>query len=58
VLKCKDCRFFDEKRGECKFTSPVVLPNGGTYFPQVSENNWCGEWKPMMQGNYIYEGKS
>lgn len=46
---CKACVFWDAHawgtHGFCRSRPPVVNPmNGGTMWPETTDEEWCGEW--------------
>lgn len=46
---CWNCRFWfgdDGRSGECRRNPPTVLKyNEESQFPEVSRDDWCGEWR-------------
>lgn len=67
-MRCKDCRYFDEKPapnimfkgiwGFCRRRAPhpqvgVFQEMITTLWPDVSANEWCGEYEP----GFTYKGK-
>jgi hypothetical protein len=46
--QCKDCRYFEKEKGECRIRSPQFASYGNncaTKWPSVFPDQWCGEWK-------------
>jgi hypothetical protein len=53
-VKCGNCRFFQpggDEFGECRRHTPRTLVSNpgsryptGSYFPEIEENKWCGEF--------------
>jgi len=53
--KCKDCLYFDDvkqigRRGYCRVNAPKAIYSSiatwpTTYWPTVSYNDWCGEFR-------------
>ena len=45
--RCSDCDVFDKTWGAigmCRRHTPVIAPDGGTFWPEVNEDDWCGEF--------------
>lgn len=47
---CGNCEWFDEDEKECHRFPPIVVFDSGekgaaTEFPDVDEDDYCGEWK-------------
>ena len=45
--RCENCRFY--VGWECRRYPPTPVAFGdyvGTYFPEVAETQWCGEYQP------------
>jgi len=47
---CATCRFWAQYRenslaGHCRRNTPVVLPGLDTVWPEVIDDDWCGEWQ-------------
>ena len=36
-------KFFDKKKGLCKFDAPVFSSDNKTRWPVTRENDWCGQ---------------
>lgn len=46
---CGKCRFYDPQGRNCRRFPPQVwetVDSGGSAFPRVEEEEWCGEFKP------------
>jgi len=54
---CKDCHFRDEWDGKCHRFPPALVGHSYNYaaalFPEVKEGEWCGEWKPKNDKEYL-----
>lgn len=52
---CRNCRFYNEQGRDCRRFPPQVWGDpqskfSSSYccnFPEVSEDDWCGEFKPI-----------
>ena len=47
--ECKDCKFYFRAGSECRKSAPKLFYNVETkqkrvMWPNVSYNDWCGEW--------------
>ena len=46
---CGNCRFWlgeRERNGECRRNPPFVVDDDGEFkFPEMSIDDWCGEWR-------------
>ena len=48
---CETCRFYfrEDDTEECRKNPPTLLIDAdnliGTYWPNVSRDEWCGEWQ-------------
>ena len=67
---CGNCRFWlgeRERNGECRRNPPFVVDDDGEFkFPEMSIDDWCGEWRSkdatrasgklyqLPNGQYIY----
>lgn len=58
-MYCKDCKFYQENKGECHRYPPSIWSEthcefSTSYccnFPEVKGNDWCGEFKPIEKDN-------
>lgn len=55
--RCDNCffwqRFNAEFEGRCRAMPPTVTSGGGTRWPQVGQDQWCGMHKPLPAGQVV-----
>lgn len=65
--RCENCFFFVPEDGDCHRMPPVILPERDWQTPQkiqkirwcwpdVEDNDWCGEWYDNRNENFIPHG--
>ena len=56
---CGNCRFYDPEGRNCRRFPPQVwetVETGGSAFPRVETDEWCGEFQGIEKGWVIPEG--
>lgn len=58
--KCETCLFYFEPQGDnlfgtCRHRSPIISMKNQfdipTHFPEVYEDDWCGDYESVKNGN-------
>jgi len=56
-VNCKECEFWEVLDKTCRFNPPTVTGTDEdespiTWFPETTEDNWCGKFKTRYNGEY------